>query len=316
MLSYHTFRNTDPPVLTAIWRSRSGQPGLTESVSADLFEQLIFAKLYFDYDGLIVAREDGRPVGFAHAAFGPNAAEDLLTTELGVTCMSLVRPDAAEADVASGLLQRCEEYLLGRGAKVLYGGGIRPLNPFYLGLYGGSELPGVLDSDEVARAAFLSHGYREIDHTLILRRDLYDFQAVIDRRQMQIRRQMIAEVTMDCPSRTWWEACTLGEFELIRFELIPRGGGPAVASATFRDMEPAGTVGMTRASGLIELSVDESLRHRGLAVFLLSEAFRHFIRQGITLVETEVMQSNTPALGVYRKLGFRQIGQGSVFRKK
>ena len=41
---------------------------------------------------------------------------------------------ADRPDVAAGLLERCEEYLYQRGAKVLYGGSIRPLNPFYLGL--------------------------------------------------------------------------------------------------------------------------------------------------------------------------------------
>jgi GNAT superfamily N-acetyltransferase len=303
MLTYRTFCNTDPPVLTELWRSRRGQRGLAEQVSPDLFEQLVFAKLYFDYLGLIVAWEEGRPVGFAHAGFGPNERGDWISTELGVTCLVLARPDCREAEVAAGLLERCEQYLRSRGAKVVYGGGIRPLNPFYLGLYGGSELPGVLDSDVVARELYSSHGYREVDRTLILRR------------QMQIRRQMIVEVTVDPPTRTWWEACTLGEFDLTRFELIPRGGGAAVAWATFRSMEPTGASGTRGAAGLIELGVDESLRRRGLAIFLLSEAFRQFAGQGILLVETQVMQHNIAALGVYRRLGFQRDGYASVFRK-
>lgn len=315
MLSYRPFRNTDPPVLTAIWRSRRGQGGLIESVSPDLFEQLVFAKPYFDYKGLILAREDARPVGFAHAAFGPNQAEDRISTELGVTCLVLVRPDCPQARVAAGLLERCEEYLHGRGAKVLYGGGVRPLNPFYLGLYGGSELPGVLQSDLVARELYASHGYQEIDRILILHRELNDFEAVIDRRQMQIRRRMIVEVTEDPPARSWWEACTIGDFDLTRLELVPHGGGPAVARATFRSIEPTGTSGVGRAAGLIDLYVDESLRRRGLAIFLLSEAFRQFIRQGIMLVEVQVIQHNAAAVGMYHKLGFQQVGQGSVFRK-
>jgi GNAT superfamily N-acetyltransferase len=316
MLTYRTFRNTDPPVLTAIWRSRIGQRGLIEHVSPDLFEQIVFAKPYFDYEGLIVARDDGRPVGFAHAAFGPNEAGDRLSTELGVTCLVMVRPDCAEAEVAVGLLQRCEQYLRGRGAKVLYGGGIRPLNPFYLGLYGGSELPGVLQSDLIAQQLYGSHGYQEIDGTLVLDRRLRGFQAVLDRRQMQIRRQMIVEVTRDPPARTWWEACTLGEFDLTRFELVPRGGGPAVAWATFRSMEPTGSMATGRAAGLIELGVQESLRRRGLATFLLSEALRQCAGQGIMVVEAQAMRNNTAALGMYRKLGFQKVGQGSVFRKE
>ena len=316
MLTYRTFRNDDPPVLAEIWRSQLSQPGLRALVSPDLLEQLVFAKLYFDYDGLIVARDDGRPVGFAHAGFGPNESEDGVSAELGVICLVMVQPDSADAEVASELLERGEQYLRGRGAKVLYGGGIRPLDPFYLGLYGGSELPGVLHSDRLSRELFASHGYREIDRTLVMRRELDDFQAVIDRQQMQIRRRMIVEVSEDPPARSWWEACTTGPFDLTRFELIPRGGGPAVARAVFRGMEPAGSIGIDRAAGLIELSVEPPHRRKGLAVFLLSEAFRQFIRQGVVLVEAQAMQHNGAALGMYHKLGFRQVGQGSVFRKQ
>jgi GNAT superfamily N-acetyltransferase len=316
MISYRTFRNTDPPALTAIWRSRGDQAGLLHPVSPDLFEQFVFGKLYFDYQGLIVAEDAGRPVGFAHAAFGPNAEESQLSTDLGVTCLVMVRPDYAESEVAAGLLQRCESYLAGRGAKVLYGGGIRPLNPFYLGLYGGSEMPGILDSDTVAHNLFRSHGYREIDHTAVFCRDLDGFQAIIDRDQMQIRRSMVVEVAVDPPMRTWWEACTLGEFDLTRFEVVPRGGGSAMASATFRGMEPGGPIALGRATGLVELYVEEEFRRRGLALFLLSEAFRQFLREGISWVEAHAMQHNTAALGVYRKLGFGQVGQGSVFRKE
>ena len=293
-----------------------GQRGLAESVSPDLFEQFVFAKLYFDYAGLIVARDGDRPVGFAHAGFGPNETEDRISTELGLTCLVLVRPDCAETEVAAGLLERCEAYLRGRGAKVLYAGGIQPLNPFYLGLYGGSELPGVLESDRVAQELYRSHGYREIDRTIVLHRDLSDFQAKIDRQQMQIRRSMIVEVTVDPPSRTWWQAYTLGDFDLTRFELVPRSGGPPVARATFRNMEPTGALVTGRTAGLMHLRVEESLRRRGLAVFLLSEAFRQFIRQGVMLVEAQAMEHNAGALGMYRKLGFEQVDQGSVFRKE
>ena len=222
MLTYRTFRNSDPPVLAALWRSRAGQPGLLQPVSPDLLEQLVFAKLYFDYGGLLLAFDDGQPVGFAHAGFGPNAEGTWISTEVGVTCVVLVRPGCAEAEVAAGLLDRCEDYLRRRGAKVLYGGGLDPLNPFYVGLYGGSELPGVLDSDTIARQALAARGYQEVERTTILRRELSGFESLVDRRQMQVRRQMIVEVTIDAPTRNWWEACTVGEFDLTRFDLVPR----------------------------------------------------------------------------------------------
>jgi GNAT superfamily N-acetyltransferase len=315
MLTYRTFHNTDPPVLTALWRSRAGQSGLLQPVSPDLLEQLVFAKLYFDYGGLFVARDDGQPVGFAHAGIGPNAEQSWTSTEAGVICVVLVRPDCAEAEVAAGLVDCCQQYLRRRGVKTLYGGGLYPLNPFYLGLYGGSELPGVLDSDTIARGAFTAHGYREVERATILRRELGGFEPLVDRRQMQVRRQMMVEVTADAPTQTWWEACILGDFDLTRFELVPRDGGSPVATATFRSMEPSGGASFGRAAGLIDVSVDESYRRRGLALFLLSEAFRQFLRQGIMHVEVQARQTNTALLAICRKLGFEQVGEGGLWKK-
>ena len=176
-------------------------------------------------------------------------------------------------------------------------------------------MPGVLDSDLVARELYTSHGYKEIDHVYVFHRELSDFESPMDRRQMQIRRQMVVEVTEEPPLQSWWEACTLGDFDLTRFELISRAGGPAAAVATFRSMEILGESTIGRAVGLIDFRVNEPLRRRGRATFLLSEAFRQFIRQGIMLVEGQAMQHNIAAIGALQKLGFQQVALGCVFRK-
>jgi GNAT superfamily N-acetyltransferase len=316
MVVYRTFRNTDPPAIVSLWRSRAGQPGLLHSVSADLFEQYIFGKVYFDYEGLVLAFEDGQALGFAHAGFGPDGTQSRLTTERGVTCVVILNGAQERAEVADGLLLECERYLSGRGAKVLYGGGLHPLNPFYVGLYGGSELPGVLHSDTLATELFLRHEYREADQVLVFQRNLDDFKPPVDRLQVQLRRQMTMQSTVDWPTQTWWQACTIGDFDLIRFDALPRGGGPVLAHALFRSMEPPGGAGFVRAVGLIDLAVHPSYRHRGLATYLLTEAFHNFHRQGITIVQSQATAGNAEALGLYKKLGLEQSDRGSVFRKE
>jgi tetratricopeptide (TPR) repeat protein len=71
---------------------------------------------------------------------------------------------------------------------VIYAGGVRPLNAFYLGLYGGSELPGVLAGDTSFHMACQQRGYREIDRVHIIQLDLACFRAPITRNQRQLRR--------------------------------------------------------------------------------------------------------------------------------
>lgn len=287
-----------------------------QAMSASLFERLVLSKPYFDNRGLILAVDDGRPVGFVHGGFGPNAEETALSTLCGVTCMVMVRPEYRRLGIGSELLARSEAYLTQCGAQVLYGGGIRPLNPFYLGLYGGSELPGVLDSDAEAQALYRSAGYVDIDHTVILQRDLRGFRPPVDRQMIQVRRQMVLRETIDPPTTTWWQACTFGDFDRTRFDLVARDSGARCATATVWSIEPLATSWGVRAVGLIDVEVNAAYRRQGLATFLISEVMRELSQGGVGLIEVQTMSHNLSALALYAKLGYREVDRGTVFRKE
>jgi GNAT superfamily N-acetyltransferase len=315
MLHYRKFHNADPPLLAEIWRSRAAKGGLLQPISVDLLEQQVFSKPYFDNQGLILALDEDRPVGFAHGAFGPAESRDTICPAAGVTCMLVVRPDCREAEAAAGLLRHSEDYLQSRGAKVLYGGETWPMAPFYFGLYGGSEPAGVLKSDTILLHLYRSHRYEEVDHRRLFRCRLGSFRPPIGRQQMHWRRKMTVEERVDPPARSWWDACTIGEFELTRFALAPRDGGPQTATATFRIMEsPAGTA-HDRSAGLIDVEVHPARRREGLGTFLLSEAFRQFGRQGLISIEAQASHGNAAYLALLSKLQMEAVGEGIVFRK-
>ena len=315
MISYRTFRNCDPPALAEIWRDRDRERGRMQPMSAALLEQYVLAKPYFDREGLILACDDHHPVGFVHSAFGPTEDESGLCYQRGVTCMLMVRHEYRRLGIGSELLRLAENYLRSRGAEVLYAGAIRPLNPFYLGLYGGSELPGVLDSDVEAQRLYQAAGYREIDRTIVFQRDLKTYRPPIDRRQLLIRRRTQVEAIHDPPTVSWWEACTMGAFDRTRFELRSRSDGRCLASATFWHMEPLSASWGVHAVGLIDLEVDAQHRREGLATFLLSECFRRLTEEGVMRVEVQTMQRNTAARALYERLGFHEVDQAAVYRK-
>jgi GNAT superfamily N-acetyltransferase len=314
MLRFRRFRNTDPPLVAELWRSREQQLGLLQPISADGFEQFVFGKLHFDYSGLILAFEDDRPVGFAHASFGPASSRKGISTETGVVCLVLVRPDCHVTDVAQGLLAQCEAYLRSRGAKTIFGGAICPNNPFYLGLYGGCELPGILDSDTVARQSFVAQGYAEVRRTLVFRRNLTTFRPVVDRQQMQCRRRMLVQTRVDPPAKDWWEACTTGDFDLTRFELLVRGATSPIAHVTVREMACDKGISHGRAAGILNLFVDRESRRQGCACYLLSEAFQAMAAQGIAIVEAQTTDDNAAGNAVFRKLGFEEVAEGAVYQ--
>lgn len=284
-------------------------------INAGMLEELVYCKPYFDPHGLIVATRDEQVVGFVHAGFGPHDDAPATDTELGVTCMLMVHPQEATSRLTAELLAQSEEYQRLRGAKVLYAGGIHPLNPFYLGLYGGSELPGVLVTDTDRHDAYRDAGYEEIDRVLVLHRDLGSFRPVVDRRQLQLRRQMQFAETPDPPCACWWDAHTIGRKESTRYSIARSFEDGPLAMATFWNMEPLASSWGLRAAGLRDLAVEANHRRIGLATCLLGDTFRQLILQGVQLVEAQVMQGNLPARALYEKLGFIEVDQGVVLRK-
>jgi ribosomal protein S18 acetylase RimI-like enzyme len=313
--TFRHFLNSDPPRLVEIWRDQPSQRGRMQPLTTSLLEQLVFSKPYFDSAGLIVGLHQDIPVGFVHAGFGSNETHDGLDTDSGTTYQLLVRSDHRDGPLADELLARSEAYLRERGAKLIYAGGIRPLNAFYLGLYGGSELPGILAGDTTLHEACRRRGYREIDRVQILQLDVASFRAAITRTQRQLRRELICQEIPSPPARSWWDACTVGAFERVRFLAARPSGSEPLADVWFWDIEPLSTSWGRPTVGLFDLNVAPDQRRKGLATFLLGETFERLRNRGILLVEAQTMQQNAPAIALYTKLGFQQIDEGVVYRK-
>jgi len=315
LIGFRTFRNGDSPQLAEIWRTRSGLRGYVQPMTPALLERWVLSKPYFENAGLQVATEGDRLIGFAHSGFGPTDDQSDLSHDLGASIMVIVRPHESEPQIAAELIARAENYLRNRGAKVLYGGGIRPLDAFYLGLYGGSELPGVLDSDAQHQSFFRAAGYHEIDRTIVLHRELAGFRPVVDRQQMQLRRRTRFDYLCDPPHRTWWDACTFGDFTRLEYRLSLPPDTEMVAKATLIDLETFSHTWGVRTAGIVDVWVAEPHRRQGFGKYLLGEVLREAAEQGFGLAEVQTMQHNMAALAIYAKLGFHQVDTGVVFRK-
>jgi ribosomal protein S18 acetylase RimI-like enzyme len=317
VVQFRCFRNTDPPALLEIWNEALVGRGAVRLRGSLPLEYAVFAKPYFDPAGLIVAEEDGTCAGFVHAGFGANETESALSYASGVTCVLAVRPALQRRGIGSALLRRAEEYLRQGGARALYVGPHRPLDPFYLGLYGGSELPGLLDSDAAGSAFLARHGYVAGKATAVFQRRLAEPIRLLDARGAGQRHRFELKVEMP-PARdsTWWELCVFGLMEPLRFTLQERQTGMAAASASVYELEGFGWRWGQPAVGIAGLHVRPELRGQGLGRLLLFLTLRYIQDQCFEIVEMQAAEDNEPAHKLCLALGFNRVDTGHVYQRQ
>ena len=314
MIQFRHFRNSDPPALCDIWRSQPPTRGLMQPITHSLLEELVFCKPHFDRRGLIVAVNERGPIGFVHAGFGPTGNRATLDRTRGITCLLMVGPEGSPG-TAEDLLAHSEAYLATQDAQDFYGGWIGREAPFYQGLCGGCLSPGILRSDSRQTELYQSAGYKASKCCLVWQRELASFRPVIDREIMKLRRQLVLCRTPEAPPNNWWDACTVGQLDQIRFELLPHGKKRAAAAASFWNVEPLASSWAVHAMGLLELDVENGSQREQLATFLLGEALRELKSYGAAVVEIQSDVADHGLVAACRRLGFQEVDQGIQFRK-
>jgi ribosomal protein S18 acetylase RimI-like enzyme len=313
VVNYRKFRNTDPPLLAEVWNETFTGRSAVALQSPTFLERFVLAKPYFDPEGLLLAEEDGQLAGFVHA--GLSVGSQPLR---GVTCLLGVRPDFRRRGIGTELLHRSEDYLRQRGAQVLYAGAKGAANPFYLGLYGGSDSSGFMRSDSAAHPFLIRRGYRVDRQYLVLQRDLTKALKIVDLRFSTLRQRYQMHIRSPKHLGDYAQECEVGQVEPMEFFLQdhhtpPLPGEPAAARTLVWEMEGFSWRWSKPAVGIREFCVAPDLRRQGLGKFLLLSLLRHLQEQYFEIVETHLEESDLQSLQFLKNFGFQQVDMGQVF---
>ncbi len=317
MVTFRSFRNTDIPSLVKVWNDSFPNRGAVHLTTSSLFDRQVLCLPYFDPEGLIIAQEEETDavVGFAHSGFGPTEDQSQLDPAVGIICILAVRPSHRRQGIGTELLKRSEAYLLERGAKELFAGPSPLRNPFYLGLYGGSDTPGILTSDSLAGPFLKHHGYHPIETTIVYQRMMVDPLRITDPRFVSCRQQYDIYADASPARPTWWQNANLGMIEPIEFRMEEKTNQRVIAKAQVIELEGFTWKWNQPAVGISDVIVEEEFREKGLGKFFLTQILRFLQEQCFLIAEMQVPEENQPIIHLCQAMGFNPVDIGKTYKK-
>ena len=319
-IKYRPFFNTDPPLIANLWRSQPVFRGLHSSLTVADLELHIFSKPYFEREGFFVAQRvdatgKNELVGFVHAAFDVCPDLSNLNRSVGIISQLRVRSCEEQLQVEDKLLSMAHEYLRANGSKEIWCVSRFPQAPFYVGLYGGSRVPGAMEEDVAVVEALKRNGFEEVNRIAVLQRELGQVQSVSGRQQLMVRRNYLINAIADPLEKSWWECCTLGMAERDRFTIGRKKDNHVSGTVSYWDLQPLGSFIHSNCRGLYDLKVNEEDKRNGLASFLVCESIKRLAGQGVTLVEAQTEFTNEASIRLFEKLEFSLVTTGLQLRK-
>ena len=180
-------------------------------------------------------------------------------------------------------------------------------------IYGDRDLPAIFRLSPLASSALdlrlNERGWRRFDETIVMIGDLEEVCARLDGNAHH-------DVTIDRkPTETWLRNCYriddstpahLATLTAMLNRLVPKAGYGRIGGN-----DPIDALALlvidAELAGLFEVLTIKERRRQGLARALLGTLFSWSRTEGATTAWLPVVADNLPAIGLYQKLGFREV---------
>lgn len=314
---YHLrpFQNTDLAGIVSVWNRLMSGPNVAVPLSNTEFDLFVLSRPYFNRQDLIVATQEqtGVIAGFVHCGFGPEDPQTYcraLSHDLGTIAM-LCSPH--DPNLEDQLIQAGVEHLKSSGCRVIYGGGRYPLNPFYWGLYGGSEFSGILDSQPSTLQAFQRNGFRESASSVLFEFDLAKAEPR-HLKNIMLKRECRLQILEDENPEENWSALAVEAFHPLVVQILDKTEKAVIARACLWPMSVYGRIEEVSRIGLVDVNVEDDYRRKGYGRLLITESIKCASELSYDILCVQTDSTNLAAIKLYEQSGFVKTESARLFR--
>ena len=317
MITYRSFHNVDPPRIAELWAQSELGQGAAGGLTVDAFEFFVFAQPFFDKNGLIVACDEDRVVGFVHAMPAVNEEHTALGASAGGIVALLVHPDYRRQRIGTELTNRASKYLSDCGVSSVEFGPSDTTNGFYVGLYGGAQPCGFRQEDGTVEAFAAATGWKQSQAYRCYQKDLtgssrdpVNMKLVANRRKTQL------DAADPAGDATWWWMTRFGRMDSVQFSLVEKSSRLAFASCDIFGLDLYIPKWGQRAAGLGEIRIPDKHTGNDYELSLLLEMSKYLREQLITIVDASAAETDVARTQLLEAAGFQQYDTGLVFSRE
>jgi len=313
-IELRTFRNFDPPKLVRLWNTAYQSRGVAAPISNDIFDVAVISHIYFDPAGLIVATREDQIVGFVHVGFCVNEAHTGLDHSQAVICSLVIDPEQSFSELGSRLIDAARDYALKHDSNWLFAGASPERDPFYCGILGGTRPSGVMKSQEQLTELFEHSDFEPFESHGIFQKDLQTARPPVNFRLAAIRRKMEMRLTEEPRVNEWWTSARLSNFEILRFEMVPKDQIEPIAAVTLIGLDFFVSNWNHRAVGLLGFAVADGNKEAEYGQAILVEVGRRLKEEMVTMLEIHARLDRVELVNTIKEAGFSQVDTGVVYR--
>lgn len=295
--------NHEVAAITALWnRSLRDNYGFFP-LSENVFQTQIIDSPRFQPERLLLAQVGNELIGAVHW----EVIDELHYPSAGVVAGLWVAPEERGRGVGGALLAVALRELRKLNLLKIIAPGVWPYASFYSTLIDGSERSGVACDNAAFLRIFARENFQQAENSFILALDLQrDLQPLAKGEQVRLR-SLRGEIATRTYHRAWldfvFRGWTLRDHRLIdeNGQLLSRAMAarmPGVSEHTQRE-----------TYAVFGVNTPVKQRRRGWARINLHTALSQLRTQGVERAELHVYTHNTAAVGLYKGLGFREVGR-------